>query len=299
MGGGPVAPDVVVVGAAARDVDEADPRGWRMGGGVTYGALACARLGLRTAALVGLDEEALAAPELRLLEESGVELRRVPLPSGPVFHNVERPGGRVQTCLSVATPVPVDALPDGWRDARSWLLAPVAGEVTTAWAGVPAPGALVALGWQGILRHLVAGERVTPVLPTPSVLLARVDIAGISRHDIPHDLALSDLLGYLRPGARLLLTAGERGGALLHRGAGGRIRGRAYPPVPARADVDPTGAGDATLASLLAARLVLGADSAWEGRAAHLAALAGSVLVEEVGLAAVPTRPALKERLRA
>ena len=44
-----------MVGAAARDVDEADPRGWRLGGGVTYGALACARLGIRTAALVGVD----------------------------------------------------------------------------------------------------------------------------------------------------------------------------------------------------------------------------------------------------
>ena len=49
------APEVVVVGAASRDVAADDPRGWRLGGGVTYSALTTARLGLRTAALVGVD----------------------------------------------------------------------------------------------------------------------------------------------------------------------------------------------------------------------------------------------------
>jgi hypothetical protein len=31
----PARPDVVVVGSAARDIDPTDPRGWRLGGGVT------------------------------------------------------------------------------------------------------------------------------------------------------------------------------------------------------------------------------------------------------------------------
>lgn len=294
--GGSTSPDVVVVGSAARDIDEADPRGWRLGGGVTYGALACARLGLRTAALVGLDPQALDAHELELLEDAGVAVRRVPLPSGPVFQNVEQPGGRVQTCLSTATPVPVEALPDDWHAARSWLLAPVAGEVPDAWAEVPHPQAIVLFGWQGVLRRLVAGERVTPLVPTPSPLLARTDIAGVSRHDIPHDLSLVGLLGMLRPRARLLLTAGDRGGALLHLDQAGRVRGRAYPPVPARDEVDPTGAGDATLAAILAGRLAHGADGAWEARATLLAALAGSLTVEGVGLSAVPTLHAIRER---
>lgn len=292
----PDAPDVVVVGAAARDVDETDARGWRLGGGVTYGALACARLGLRTGALIGLDPQALVAPELGLLEDAGVDLVRVPLSKGPVFHNVEAPGGRVQTCLSTSDPVPVDALPGDWRGACSWLLAPVASEVPNDWADVPDPDAVVLFGWQGVLRRLVTGERVIRLLPTPSPLLARSDIVGVSRHDIPHDLALADLLGMVRPGGRLLLTAGERGGALLRLDAEGRVRGRSYPPIPARADVDPTGAGDATLAGILVVRLALGAEAPWEGRAAHLAALAGSLLVEEVGLPAVPTLRAIRER---
>jgi sugar/nucleoside kinase (ribokinase family) len=296
MGGATEAPTVVVVGAAARDVDASDPRGWRLGGGVTYGALACARLGLRTGALVGLDPLAMDAHELGLLEAAGVDVRRVPLASGPVFQNVERPEGRVQTCLAVSEPVPTDALPAGWRAARSWLLAPVAGEVPDGWADLPADVAVVLFGWQGVLRRLAAGERVTPLLPTPSRLLARSDIAGVSRHDIPHDLLLADLLGMLRPGARLLLTAGERGGALLHLDEAGHVRGRAYAAIPATSEVDPVGAGDATLAGVLVGRLAQGPDVAWEGRAAHLAALAGSLTVEGIGLSGVPARRAIWER---
>ena len=48
IGGVPIGPDgggmadvpvVVVVGAACRDLVHDDPRGWRLGGGVTYAAL--------------------------------------------------------------------------------------------------------------------------------------------------------------------------------------------------------------------------------------------------------------------
>src|SRR5215831_17540461 len=60
-------PDVVVVGAAARDIVHDDPRGWRLGGGVSYAALTLARLGLRTGALVGADPEAARSRELDFL----------------------------------------------------------------------------------------------------------------------------------------------------------------------------------------------------------------------------------------
>src|SRR3954462_4491824 len=103
-------PDVVVAGSAARDIDAADPRGWRLGGGVTYGALALARLGVRTGVVIGLDEPARDAHELDMLESAGAEVIRVPLERGPVFNNEERPTGRVQTCLSVSDPVPAEAL---------------------------------------------------------------------------------------------------------------------------------------------------------------------------------------------
>ena len=65
-------PTVLVVGAASRDVTAEDPRGWRLGGAVTYGALTLGRLGFRVRALVGVDREAASARELDLLRAAGV-----------------------------------------------------------------------------------------------------------------------------------------------------------------------------------------------------------------------------------
>src|SRR6476646_6533517 len=96
--------EVVHIGSAARDIAPDDPRGWRLGGGVTYAALTTARLGLRTAAGVGVDSTAATASELDMLRQAGVDLLLVPLEEGPIFHNLETPHGRVQT--SIATGIP-------------------------------------------------------------------------------------------------------------------------------------------------------------------------------------------------
>ena len=142
---GPAAPDeraplVVVVGSAARDLAEDDSRGWRLGGGVSYSALTTARLGLPTAAIVGVDTEASTAAELDLLREAGVDVHLVLLEHGPVFVNIERPEGRLQLCGDHSDPIPVAAVPDAWRSAPGWILAPVAAELPPAWAEVPARG---------------------------------------------------------------------------------------------------------------------------------------------------------------
>src|SRR5262245_8569116 len=95
-------PDVVVVGAASRDRVPDDPRGWRLGGAVSYAALAIARLGLRVGALIGADAEAAGAAELDVLRAAGADVRVVPLASGPVFDNIEHPDGRRQVAHSHA-----------------------------------------------------------------------------------------------------------------------------------------------------------------------------------------------------
>lgn len=294
------APDVVVVGAAARDVAKTDPRGWRLGGGVTYSGLAMARLGVRTGIVIGLDAEAREAHEIELLRAAGAEVWPVPIERGPVFHNEERPSGRVQTCLSVSDPVPAEALPAAWRSAPAWLLAPVAAEVPDEWADVPAPGACVVLGWQGMLRHLFPGERVWPIDPGPSPLLHRADLVGVSRHDLPHGLRLRDVSSWLGDRCELLLTAGPAGGLLLELARGRLVGARSYPGIPTREEVDPTGAGDTMLAGLLAARLAGGGRAPGGeppgGHDLHLGALAATLLVERPGLDAVPWLRALRER---
>ena len=77
------APQIVVVGAASRDLVDDDVRGWRLGGGVSYSALALARLGLRVGALVGVDGLAADADELDLLRDAGAEVQLVHLGRGP------------------------------------------------------------------------------------------------------------------------------------------------------------------------------------------------------------------------
>src|SRR3954470_16934720 len=292
---------IVVVGSAARDIDESDPRGWRLGGGVTYSALLLGRVGLRTTALIGLDREAAGAHELGLLRDAGVEVVRVPLDHGPVFHNVEAPGGRQQTVIDASDPLPTTSATAAIRaSACAWLIAPVADEVPDDWADVPDEGAFVALGWQGLLRDLTPGSLVVHRTPDHHPLVRRAQLVAASVQEMPRDRNLRDVAKLLSGDAELLVTRGRRGGATL--GPDGRLR-RAYPPVPAREVVDPTGAGDAMLAAVLAAFVCTGADALRpvrsRGRHLRFAATAASLLVEQTGLNAVPSRAQIRDRLAA
>ncbi|MEX2548533.1 MAG: hypothetical protein WD830_12225, partial [Chloroflexota bacterium] len=75
-------PALVVVGAATRDLDASDPRGWRLGGTVTYSSMAAARLGARVMALIGVDAESATAAEIDVLRAAGVEVELVRLARG-------------------------------------------------------------------------------------------------------------------------------------------------------------------------------------------------------------------------
>ena len=306
---------VVHVGSACRDIAPEDSRGWRIGGGVMYAALTTARLGLRTAAVVGVDAEAAGAAELDMLRDAGVDILRVPLPEGPIYHNVETPTGRVQTCVQPGVPLPVPTLPAAWLAAPGWSVVPVAGEIDETWAEVVPDGAHVAVAWQGLLRDLRAGERVRHRPPRPSPILERADLIGVSRHDVAPDIALRELWGLLRPGADLLITQGDQGGLLLRLGADGPDTILRYRSPASDAETDPTGAGDTYLAALHASGLrgaatrgdatgVAGPGSAHERRDAirdsldlRFAAAAGSLVVEDWGLAGVPGLAAVGARL--
>ncbi len=287
----------MAVGAASRDVAPDDPRGWRLGGSAAYCSLALGRLGLRVGCLLGVDSEAAGAAELDLLREAGVLLRLAPLENGPVFENVERDGHRRQRWLSRSDAVAASALPHEWRGARVWLLVPVAGEVGQEWAAVPGSAdgdgiaALTAVGWQGMLREFRDDGWVWPVAPAPSALLRRADVLCASVDDLPRDAELGVLRG-LAPAATLILTAGENGGTAFR----GDVA-RRYRAVPAAHGVaDPTGAGDTFLAGLIAAWSLTGELAT--ARALRFAAGAASCVVEDRGLAGVPTRAQVAARLR-
>jgi sugar/nucleoside kinase (ribokinase family) len=287
---------VLVVGAASRDITTADPRGWRLGGAVTYGSLTLARLGLRVRALVGADDVAAVAHELDLLREAGVEVALAPLAHGPVFENIEQPGGRRQRCLSIADALEPGALPREWGASDAVFLGPVAGELGGTWASLRAP--LVVLGWQGLLRRLVVDADVKRIAPGPDPLLDAADIVGVSVDDVDAATKLSELVDMIRPGATVVVTRGDRGGTVLISRRPARSALRAYPAIPSNGVVDATGAGDVFLATLAATAIDgsrLGATD-WAARLTFAAA-AGSLAVEGPGLLGVPTLAAIRRRV--
>jgi sugar/nucleoside kinase (ribokinase family) len=298
--------EVVHIGSACRDVVDDDPRGWRLGGGVTYASLTTARLGLRTAAIVGVDSTAATASELDLLREAGVDLLLVPLDEGPIYENRETPTGRVQTSVRTGVPLPVPPVPESWLAAPGWSVVPVAGEVTDDWAKViPAP-AYLAVAWQGFLRTLVAGQRVSRRAPWPSAILRRADLVGVSHHDVAPGTPIASLLGLLHPGANLLVTQGSSGGLLVDVGSDGPTSTLRYLPTATEGETDPTGAGDTFLAALQASVLrpaIVGRRRSRYPLDLRFAAAAGSLVVEGPGLRGVPDRAAVlirraRERIR-
>jgi sugar/nucleoside kinase (ribokinase family) len=314
-------PQVVVVGAASRDVDRADPRGWHLGGGATYGTLTLARLGVRVAVVLGVDELAAAATEVDWLRAAGASIHLVRLDEGPVFEllaaeeapgadpppaqlGAAPPGRRRIRCLAPGHPVEVGTLPDGWAAAEAWLFAPVAGEIPDAWADVPATDALVGLGWQGLLRTLGRGSFAERRPPSASPLVRRADIVGVSVEDLAADVRIESIDALLGSAATLLLTGGPLGGVRRlmpgQPGSSPRAAARAWPALPADRLVDATGAGDVFLAAYIAARLATGGRRAGidDSAALRVAAAAASLTVEEVGLAGVPTAIAVAARAR-
>ena len=289
----------VVVGSASRDLTTDDARGWRLGGAAAYGALTLGRLGLEPRLLLGVDGPASRAVELDWLTAAGVDLELVRLPEGPVFTNLETPAGRIQRCETPGFRLTPDALPPAWSASAAWMLVPVADELDDSWADVPPDRAFVALGWQGLLRTLGPGAIVARRPPRASALTRRARLVGVSRADVEVTQADAGLLSCLRAPVTLAMTDGPNGGRVIAVRDHGHRTERRYEAIMADRVADPTGAGDAFLAGLVAG--VLGHPLAGSGRRGsdvRLAAALGSLVVERPGLSGVPMIADVAERLR-
>ncbi len=294
-------PAVVVVGSACRDLVDDDPRGWRLGGGASYSALTLARLGLTVGALVVADKLAASSSEIQMLRDAGVDVHVVAGSKGPIFINTETPSGRIQRTPQVSDPVDPRALPAAWREARAWMFAPVAAEVTGEWADVPPADALVALGWQGLLRLLRAGAAVDHLPPGPSRVVFRADLVGVGVDDIDDATTAADLAAFMHPGATMLLTNGVHGGHAHEIGVGASIvSSRHWHSIPIQTYVDPVGAGDTFLAAVFAARVDPSLAASWTGPDPDLrmGAAVGSLILEGPGMFGVPDHAATVARMR-
>lgn len=287
----------LVIGSASRDLTPDDARGWRLGGAAAYCGLTLARLGLRPRVLLGVDPAAARADELDLLRDAGAELRLVPLATGPALRNRSTAGGRVQDCIEPGEPLPV-AVPAAWADAPTWLLVPVSDELAPGWAAIPPSDALVAVGWQGLLRNLPRGGVVTRRAPRAGGLLARASLVSLSREDVDPASTEATLAAFLPAASTLILTDGANGGSIRELDVDGSARTRRYRAVRAHPVVDATGAGDAFLAALVAARLGHPMAGSGEHDAdLRLAATVASLTVEAAGLEGVPDLAAIAARL--
>jgi hypothetical protein len=233
------------------------------------------------------------ARELTDLEAAGVLLAPAPLTTGPVFENVESPAGRRQHCLASSDAIPMSALPPAWTSgAAAVLLAPVAGELEGDWAAIGSSTSIVALGWQGLLRTVRAGEDVRRVVPADHPLVRAASLIGVSRDDLEpgaDPMALAQLLSI---GATLVVTDGLSGGEVWESRPDRSFDAKRYDAIPSDVSIDPTGAGDVFLAAMLAARL----DPSL-GDPTLVAAAAASLVVERAGLDGVPDRAAVRRRM--
>ena len=275
-------PTLVVVGAATRDVDPSDPRGWKLGGGVTYSAMAAARLGVSVRALVGADELAATAHELDALRDAGVAVHVQELASGPVFDNRRTPNGRVQFALAASDLLTPAMLPEEWHAPDSALLAPVAGELAEDWSTAFAPATFVTLAAQGLLRRLDPGREVVRLEFEHGPVIHRADAIAISPEDVPD--GAPPIRDWTRPGQHVLMTHGKRGCVALTRTSSG-LDGVFMPPLPPRKAVDPTGAGDTFVAAWLAARMLVG--DGW--RPLAIASVMSSLAVMTRSISDMPT----------
>lgn len=224
----------------------------------------------------------------------------VPLPEGPIYHNVETPAGRVQTCVQVGSPLRPPPIPDSWLAAPAWELAPVAGEIGDGWAAVLPDEAYVAVAWQGFLRTLLPGAHVVRRLPERSSVLGRADLVGVSHRDVDPETRVTDLTALLKPGARLVVTRGDEGGLVVVAGGSGPDAVLRYGLTPSEHEVDPTGAGDTFLAALVSTvvhHTLGGRRSSPAHPELRFAAAAGALVVEGPGLTAVPDRRAVLARM--
>ena len=250
------APQIVVVGAACRDLVDDDARGWRLGGGASYSALALARLGLRVRALVGgrrpgglVDRAATSFARPAWTSGSCTGAR------GPIFINVETPDGRLQRAHEVSDPVPSAALPDGLgRPSGVDVRAGRGRGARRVGRACRRRDALVAVGWQGLLRVLVAGEPVTRHRAGPRRRSSRGPTSSASARTTSTRARRSSASPRtLHPGATLLFTDGARGGTAIETAHDGVVTGALAVGARSRcrALVDPVGAGDTFLAGVL------------------------------------------------
>ena len=189
-----------------------DPRGWRLGGGVTYAALTTARLGLRTAAVIGVDAPAARRAELDLLRDAGRGPDARAAGRGPGLRE-RRDAVRTRPDLSSRSASRCRSRPcrGSWRDGAG--LVARAGrrrDRRGLGGGHPARRPTWPSAGRGCCATSPPARRVARRAPSPSALLRRADLVGVSHHDVGPGTDLARLAAFLHAGRRPARHRGAR-----------------------------------------------------------------------------------------
>ena len=284
--------DFLAIGHATQD---RVPGGYRRGGTVSYAAVTARLLGRRPGILTRASADSLAVREAPGVPENasappgseldGVAIHLLASPVNTTFVNIYRDGTRTQVLETRAGPINVSDLPPAWSEVPIVLLGPIAAELPPGWA-VQFPDSLMGITPQGWMRKWDSSGHVSPARwEGAESFLRRADAVILSRDDVGGDDAyIAELARQTR---MLLVTDGWHPVILHHAGA------RYNVPVRPAQEVDPTGAGD-VFATAFLVRLAETGDPLV---AAHFATAVASMSVEGPGMATIPDRTRVEDRL--
>lgn len=211
-----------------------------LGGSVVYSALQAARLGL-SAGIVGRANPVQLGPYWQPYAGE-VELSLQPAESTTMFRNVSMGDAREQWLENWAGAIQdLGELPD----SDILHIAPVAQEITLEELVAESQSRFVLLTPQGLVRRWAGlGARIEHYARDfPAAVSSALDVVVVSEAEAPY---VSELLAAVpRHGGLGVVTRGRRGCLVLSRDGS-----QEYTADPARALVDPTGAGDCFAATL-------------------------------------------------
>ncbi|MBI4790632.1 MAG: ribokinase [Chloroflexi bacterium] len=269
--------DYLIVGHVVQDVV---PEGYTVGGTATYSSITARNLGRRPGVVTRLAPDFVWPPALH-----DVQAHRIPSAHTTTFHNIYHEGHRQQFLLAIADSMQPEDIPAAWRDTPIVHLGPLNRELDARFATL-FPNSLVGVTPQGWLRQWDATGRVRMRLwEEAAEILPHVDVLVLSEEDLNGNAALMD--EYARLTRVAVMTQGPRGCVVFSEGEKTIV-----PGFPVQ-EVEPTGAGDVFAAAFLI-RLQETQDVI---QAARFANATASFCVQAPGVAGIPIRAQVEERL--
>ena len=253
----------------------------RPGGAALYSSLTAYRLGKRAAVFTSWGEDFQGQGALE-----GIAAKVVRASQTSNFRNTYHAEGRVQYVYAAAASLTAGDLPSSWKRAPIVYVCPVLHEVPME-IGESFPDSLIGIAPQGWIRRWDESGRIrSRRWQGFEALLHRSRMVIVSEEDVAEE---QGLVAAFRKHAPIVIVTRADQGAMIFEGERTLTLG-AY----LAEEMDPTGAGDC----FGAAFLVRYAETGDIEEAARFASCAGACAVEKGGIAGIPTRDAVEERMR-